>query len=69
MKEQPPLLFLEVNISERKQARLMVFDDDDYEEVVEVFAEYYHIGNAKKAKLGEIVRTQLAKILQNIGEV
>ncbi|CDW86394.1 UNKNOWN [Stylonychia lemnae] len=65
---QPPLLYLEVNISEGLQARLMVFDNDNHEEVVEVFSDYYSIGGAKKTRLQEIVKMQLAKILQNIGE-
>lgn len=46
----------------------MIFEEDDYEEVVEVFSDYYKIGIAKKLKLLEIVKLQLAKILQNIGE-
>eukprot|EP00347_Sterkiella_histriomuscorum_P006960 403350779 len=67
-RDQAPLLYLEVNISEGMQARLMVFDCDSYEEVVEIFADYYQIGDAKKIRLLEIVKLQLAKILQNIGE-
>lgn len=59
---------MEVNISEGMQAKLMVFDNDEYEEIVEVFADYYQIGEAKKIRLIEIVKLQLAKILQNIGE-
>ena len=68
LKEAPPLLFLEVNISEGRQAKLMVFENDEPEDIVEVFAELYDLGLAKKTKLMEIVKSQLAKILQNIGE-
>ena len=56
LKEHPPLLFLEVNISEGNLARLMVFEEDEHEEIVEVFAEHYSIGGAKKVKLLEIVK-------------
>lgn len=29
----------------------MVFDDDYYEEIVEVFSDFYSIGGAKKTRL------------------
>ena len=64
-----PLLFLEVNITKGKQGKLMIFDGDDPEEIVNIFSEVYKIGEAKKRKLLEIVKSQLRNVLQNIGEV
>lgn len=39
--EKPPLLFLEVNITEGKSAKLMIFEGDDIETVVRTFGEVY----------------------------
>ncbi len=50
-------MFLEVNISEGRQAKLMVFENDEPEDIVEVFAELYDLGLAKKTKLMEIVKS------------
>ena len=33
-----------------------MFEEDNYEEIVDVFSDHYKIGGAKKAKLIEIVK-------------
>ena len=46
----------------------MIFDGDDPSEVVDIFSDVYQLGQSKKVKLLEIVKSQLRGILQNIGE-
>ena len=43
-----------------------MYDGENYEEIVEVFAGQYELSLGKKKKLLEIVKMQLAKILQTI---
>ena len=66
--EKPPLLFLEVNITEGKQAKLMIFEGDNIDTVVNVFSDIYGLSHAKKDKLLDIVKHQMRGILVNIGE-
>ena len=43
----PPLLYLDVNIADGKSAKLMIFDGDNVNQVVETFAEYYDLSHRK----------------------
>ena len=61
-------MFLEVNICNGNKGKLLIYDGDRPEEVVDVFAEVYELTKSKKKKLNDIVKMQLAKILSNIGE-
>ena len=64
-----PVLFLEVSIgADRIPGKLLLFDGDSPEEIVNCFASYYQISESKKSKLLDIVRDQLARLLQQIGE-
>ncbi len=65
-----PVLYLEVNIgNERAESgKLLLFDGDSPDEVVNVFARVYALSDNKRLKLIDIVRVQLARILQQIGE-
>lgn len=63
------MLFLEVNIgSDRQPGKLLLFEGDSPDEVVDCFAGVYQISENKKHKLLAIVKEQLARILQRIGE-
>lgn len=60
-----PVLFLEVNIGgERAPGKLLLYDGDQPDEIVQVFANVYGLTESKRLKLLNIVREQLAKILQ-----
>jgi hypothetical protein len=62
-------LFLEVNIGSNKpQGKLLVFEEDNPDEVVRVFSKYYNLSENKRVKLSQIVRVQLNQILEKIGE-
>jgi hypothetical protein len=61
-------LFLEVNIAEGQKSKLMIFEGDDPEIVVNTFSELYNLNDLKKSKLMEIVKTQMRNILVRIGE-
>lgn len=63
---QQPMLYLEVNIGggDRATGKLLLFEGDQPEEIVKCFAKVYAISENKKAKLLDIVKVQLAKILQ-----
>ena len=65
-----PVLYLEVNIGNDRaeSGKLLLFDGDSPDEVVNVFSRVYALSENKKMKLLDIVRTQLARILQQIGE-
>ena len=64
------MLYLEVNIGgDRTPGKLLIFEGDKPEEIVACFAKVYSISENKKLKLLDIVKVQLAKILQQIGEV
>jgi hypothetical protein len=64
------MLYLEVNIGGgRTPGKLLIFEGDQPEEVVQCFAKVYGISENKRVKLLEIVKVQLTKILQQIGEV
>ena len=60
-----PVLYLEVNIgNERAESgKLLLFDGDHPDDVVNVFARVYALSENKRLKLIEIVRVQLARIL------
>ena len=64
------MLYLEVNIGNDRaeSGKLLLFDGDSPEEVVNVFARVYALSENKRLKLLDIVRVQLARILQQIGE-
>lgn len=65
-----PVLYLEVNIGNEKaeSGKLLLFDGDSPDDVVNVFARVYALSENKRLKLVDIVRVQLARILQQIGE-
>ena len=64
------MLYLEVNIGGgRTPGKLLIFEGDQPEEVVQCFAKVYGISENKNVKLLDIVKVQLTKILQQIGEV
>jgi hypothetical protein len=58
-------LYLEVNIGNDRaeSGKLLLFDGDSPEEVVNVFARVYSLTENKRMKLLDIVRVQLARIL------
>ena len=65
-----PMLYLEVNIGgDRAPGKLLIFEGDKPEEVVRCFGKVYQISENKQAKLLDIVKLQMTKILQQIGEV
>lgn len=50
-KEDPPLLFLEVNIKNGQQTKLLIFEGDVPEEIVSVFGLVFEITETKMMKL------------------
>ena len=48
--------------------KLLLFEGDSPDEVVQCFADFYQLSQHKRDKLQDIVRLQLTKILQLIGE-
>ena len=68
--DEQPVLYLEVNIgADRPQGRLLIFEGDCPEEVVSCFASAYQLTENKRARLLEIVKQQLTRVLEKIGEV
>lgn len=64
LESKQPVLFLEVNIGgDRPPGKLLLYDGDQPEEIVQVFANAYSLTESKRIKLLTIVRDQLAKIL------
>lgn len=66
--ERSPLLFLEVNLGKSRQEKLIIYEGDEPEQIVQIFAGTFGLSKEKEGKLMSVVRDQLAVLLPRIIE-
>eukprot|EP00347_Sterkiella_histriomuscorum_P013184 403365686 len=66
--ERTPLLYLEVNLGHNQISKLVVFEGDDPNQVIEDFSRQNQLSDEKKKKLQKVVLEQMAAILPRIDE-
>ncbi|CAI2360711.1 unnamed protein product [Moneuplotes crassus] len=65
---EPPALELDVYISENKMEKLIVYKQDDPEEITKLFSKKHNLPNEKETLLLNVIRDQVSKVLTCISE-
>jgi len=49
------VLFLDVNLGEGRSARIVIYEGEDYNQVIEEFSEEYNLNEKKVRKLRDVI--------------
>ena len=58
--EKEAILFLDVNLGKGESARIVVYDGDKAEDVIDAFGNEHNLNDKKRAKLLEVLKSQLS---------
>jgi len=60
--EKDAILFLDVNLGKGESARIVVYKGDEAEDVIDTFGNEHNLNEKKRAKLLEVLKSQLSQI-------
>ena len=66
--ETGPLLFVDINLGENQQERIVVYEGDTAEGLADKFCELHGLDEETRGKLCELLESQISQVLSRIEE-